>query len=551
MTETVGPSSTHGAGAGPTARPSILLAAILLAVVVVPTGVSGTGVALPHIAGDLGSQPASLQWVVNAFNLTFAMFSLVAGSIADHVGRRRGLLLGGAVFAIAAVVSALAPSLLVLDVARALAGVGAAIIFACSGALLAITFSGKQATRAFALFGTAAGVGLGLGPSISSAAIALVGWSGIFWFNAVVIAVSLALVIASRVHDSPASESGRLDYRGAAVFAASLTLIIAGVAQSNTWGWSAPGTAVMIAAGIVLLGVFGWLQLHTTNPLLDLRLLRSPRLVGLLMVPVAGAVGFVTLLTYYPTFLSTVWELGSGAVGAVMLIMTVPVIVGPLVAGALHNRGVPEWVILGGSVVLFVIGAALLTRMGTTVNVAGLVVPFALLGLGFGLGVGLVDGQAIGSVPEEKSGMVSGLVSTVRLGSEAVVVAVFAGALTAGVGASVRHILPASMASDQQREIVDRVVTGETGHLDPAVSVDAVRTAFADGMVPLLWALTVVSAVLAAVIIALLVRRAPEVADDASASAPDLAEQDSNPRPDENRQQQPVQYSTTIERFDS
>ncbi|RZL75742.1 MAG: MFS transporter, partial [Rhodococcus sp. (in: high G+C Gram-positive bacteria)] len=157
------------------AKPNLLLAAILLGVVVVPTGVSGTGVALPHIAADLGSDPALLQWVVNGFNLTFAVFSLVAGSIADHLGRRRGLVLGGALFAGAAVLSAVAPSLLLLDVGRALAGIGAAIIFACSGALLAITFDGAAAARAFALFGTAAGVGLGLGPTISSTAIALVG----------------------------------------------------------------------------------------------------------------------------------------------------------------------------------------------------------------------------------------------------------------------------------------------------------------------------------------------------------------------------------------
>ena len=110
-----------------TARPNLLLAAILLGVVVVPTGVSGTGVALPHIAADLGSNPALLQWVVNGFNLTFAVFSLVAGSIADHLGRRRGLVLGGALFAGAAVLSAVAPSLLLLDIGRALAGVGAVL----------------------------------------------------------------------------------------------------------------------------------------------------------------------------------------------------------------------------------------------------------------------------------------------------------------------------------------------------------------------------------------------------------------------------------------
>lgn len=507
MTDTTAP-----AGARTPGNPTLLLAAILLGVVVVPTGVSGTGVALPHIAADLGSQPTQLQWVVNGFNLTFAVFSLVAGSIADHLGRRRGLLLGGGLFAAAAVLSALAPNLIVLDLGRALAGIGAAIIFACSGALLAITFSGKAAARAFALFGTAAGVGLGLGPSISSGAIALVGWTGIFWFNAIAIAVSAALVAASGVHDSPTVGAGRLDYRGAVVFAASLTLVIAGVAQSNSWGWASPGTIGTIVVGIVLLGVFALLQAKTANPLLDLSLLRSPRLVGLLTVPVAGAIGFVTLLTYYPTFLTSVWQLDTGVVGLVMLVMTVPVIVGPLVAGALHTRGAPISAILGTSVVFFVLGAALLTRMDTTPDIIGLTLPFVLLGLGFGLGVGLVDGQAIGSVPEEKSGMVSGLVSTVRLGSEAVMVAVFAGALTSGVGAKVRESLPDGLDADRQREVVDKTVTGEIVNLPAEFDLDSLRRAFSDGLTPLLWAIVVLSAIFAAAIVVLL-RRAPRPTD--------------------------------------
>ena len=500
-----------------TARPNLLLAAILLGVVVVPTGVSGTGVALPHIAADLGSNPALLQWVVNGFNLTFAVFSLVAGSIADHLGRRRGLVLGGALFAGAAVLSAVAPSLLLLDIGRALAGVGAAIIFACSGALLAITFDGAAAARSFALFGTAAGVGLGLGPTISSTAIALVGWSGIFWFNAVVIAVSTALVIASKVHDTPAQSTGRLDYPGAVAFAASLTLVIAAIVQSDSWGWHSPATLGTLIAGMVLFATFIRIELTTAHPLLDLTLLQSSRLVG----PVAGAVGFVTLLTYYPTFLSTVWQLGTGTVGLVMLIMTVPVIVGPLIAGAMHTRRVPVWVILGGSVLLFVAGAAALTLVGTEQSIGTIVVPFLLLGLGFGLGVGLVDGQAIGSVPADKSGMVSGLVSTVRLGSEAVVVAVFASALTAGVGGQVRDRLPAALGPGERESIVDKVVTGEIGGIDSSVDTGLLRAAFADGFTPLLWVLAALSLVLAVAVI-LLLRRPVDTPTTPTAAAPVL-----------------------------
>lgn len=175
-------------------------------------------------------------------------------------------------------------------------------------------------------------------------------------------------------------------------------------------------------------------------------------MVGLLSVPVAGAIGFVTLLTYYPTFLTIVWKLSSQKLGMVMLILTIPVVIGPLIAGKLYNKGVPAQIILSSSIAFFALGAALLTVQDTTPSIPSLIIPFLIIGLGFGLGVGLVDGQAIGSVPEEKSGMVSGLVSTVRLGSEAIVVAVFAGILSTSVGAGVKKTLPDKIAEEDQKE---------------------------------------------------------------------------------------------------
>lgn len=488
------------------AKPKVLLSAILLAVIIVPMGVSGTGVALPHIAADLGAQPTHLQWVVNAFNLTFAVFSLVAGSIADHLGRKRGLLLGSTIFGIANVFSALAPNLVFLDIARGLAGIGAAIVFSCSGALLAITFSGKAAARAFALFGTSAGVGLGLGPTVSSIAISIAGWTGIFWFSSIAIVISIILTTTSAVKETSVSANHSLDYLGALTFAASLTLIIAGIAQSNTWGWTAPRTISTILLGIVLFSAFIWIEKRAIAPLLDFNLLKSPRLVGLLLVPISGAIGFVTLLTYYPTFLSAVWELSPNALGAVMLIMTAPVIIGPLIAGKLHTNGVSAWIILGSSILLFAIGAALLTMQGLVSNISSLVLPFLIIGLGFGLGVGLVDGQAIGSVPEEKSGMVSGLVSTVRLGSEAIVVAVFAGMLNTKVGSNVKEILPNYLTDTEKEAVAHKVVSGEITSIDlTKFDIDSLKTAFAQGMVPLLWSICLLSIALS-VIVTLLLR---------------------------------------------
>ncbi|WP_405493920.1 MFS transporter [Nocardia sp. NBC_00511] len=493
-----------------TERRGVLLATVLVAVLVVPTGVSGTGVALPRIAEDLGSAPTALQWVVNGFNLTFAAFSLVAGSLADHLGLRRGFLAGAAVFFVASVLSALAPSILVLDLARALAGVGAATIFACGGALLASKFEGAQRTRVFAVFGTIAGVGLGFGPSISAAAISLVGWPGMFAVNAVLILVAFGLGLACGVRDVAHAQRPPIDYRGAVLFASGLALVIAGIVQSNTWGWTGLGTLALIVAGLVVLAGFTVAQRHTDNPLLDLSLLRNPTLVGLLLVPVAGAIGFVALLTYFPTFLTVVWDLPTGTVGAVMLIMTVPVIVAPILAGKLAQQGVSPRVILTVSVALYAAGTAWLTVVGVDRSVLSVAGPLVLLGAGFGLGVGLVDGQAIGSVSPARAGMVSGLVSTVRLGSEAVAVAVYASVLATLVTGRVHDLLPASLGG----QVVDRAATataaGDLSTVGTAVDRSLLAQAYNDALHPVLWVLTALS-LLFVVLVAVLLR--PETED--------------------------------------
>lgn len=486
-------------------KPNILLTAILLGVIVVPMGVSGTGVALPYIATDLGEQTTQLQWVVNGFNLTFAAFSLVAGSIADKLGHRRGLLLGYSIFGLSGVISALVPTLIFLDLARSLAGIGAALIFSCSGALLATNFSGKESKRAFALFGTAAGIGLGLGPTISAITISLAGWRGIFLLSAASILISIALTLIAQVPEAQMPMPGTINLPGALIFITTLTLIIAGISQSSTWGWTAPGTIVLLLSGITFLLAFLWEERRSRNPLLDIRSLASPKLIGLLLVPSAGAIGFVTLLTYYPTFLTGVWNLPPTTLGTVMLIMTVPVILGPLLAGKLHKIGVSTGTILGGSIILLALGSALLTQQGLTTNIPSLIPPFLITGLGFGLGVGLVDEQAIRLVPKEKSGMASGLVSTVRLGSEAICVAVFAGILTANVKENAIKLLPENIAKEEKERIAYSIASGETENIKvQGVEIELFHTILNQAMTPLLWGIAAISAAASIFIITLL-----------------------------------------------
>ncbi len=157
-----------------------LLSIILLAIFVVPSSISRHG---PRVAGHRrrypGAVATSLQWVVNAFNLAFACFTLAWGALADQLGRKRCFVAGASLYVVASVLSAVADSAWFWTRHRGLAGIGAAAIFSCGVAILSTHFSGPARVRAFALFGTVAGLGVSLGPTLSGLLLDSVGWRAI------------------------------------------------------------------------------------------------------------------------------------------------------------------------------------------------------------------------------------------------------------------------------------------------------------------------------------------------------------------------------------
>ncbi|MFD0412619.1 MFS transporter [Streptomyces sp. NPDC127108] len=407
------------------------LVAILLAVFVVPMSISGTAVALPGIGADTHAGAAPLQWVVNAFNVAFACFTLVWGSVADVVGRVRAFAAGAAVYAVASLASALASGVLLLDAARALAGVGGAAIFSCGAAILSTVYEGPARAKAFALFGTVAGVGIAVGPSLSGVLLQTVSWRWVFALHAVALAVVLLAVpvIARAVPPTPRT-GARIDVPGSVVFVVAMVLLTTAIVQGSQWGWGSAGVLGLFAGAVVALVVFGSVEKRRAHPLLDLGLLRDRRFMALCLVPVAGSFGFVTMLTYLPTYLTEVTGRGTGAAGLIMVLLTAPMLVFPLLAAKLVARGVSALTVIYASLATLVVGDAALTVFGPDVSVAVVALPMIVTGAGMALAAGLVDGQALALVDPAKAGMAAGFLNTLRLGSEAVAVALYGSVLT-------------------------------------------------------------------------------------------------------------------------
>jgi predicted MFS family arabinose efflux permease len=358
-------------------QPPIVLFALLLAIFVIPMSITGTAVALNPISQDLGTSPARLQWVVNAFNASFAIFTLAWGALSLRVGFKRTYWLGIVLVFAGSIASALAPTLLFLDFARALTGLGGAALATGVGAIISTAYSGRERSRAFGLFGSVLGFGIALGPTVSGLLIDWVGWRGVFY--ALAVAMLTSLLFLSHVPDvSPPTQEET-------------------VSKAASWLW-------------------------------------NPKFLAFMLVPVAGAIGFITVLSYLPTALSAVHGMGSGEAGLFVIPMTIPVLVGPMLAAQLihHVQWATPMKVIYVSLVSLVLGDLGLVLLGPDVSLGWIVLPMVLIGAGFGLAIGLVDGEALATVPPESSGAASGVVNSVRLGSEAIAVAVYA-AVIAGM----------------------------------------------------------------------------------------------------------------------
>lgn len=411
-----------------TAPSRAVLPVILLAQFVIPLSIAGTAVGLPAISVELGAEPVLLQGIVNGFNIAFAVCTLVWGAIADRIGPGRAFFFGVLAVVLGSILSAASPSLLVLDVARVLAGIGSAAVITGATATIHSAFEGPSRARAFAAFGMVNGLGLAAGPSLSGVLIGLLGWRAVFVVHAVVLLAALAGSRALRRLPKTAPASG--------------------------------------------------------SRLFDVGLSRNPGFLAMVLIPVAGAVGFVTFLTYLPAALQAIHGFTAGGAGTLMLVMTLPVLLAPPLVHrvmARHPR-IDAGVVSLAALVCLVLAAAGFFALRPEVPVWWTVLPMILAGAGFGLPLGVVDGSALSFVPAERSGTAAGLLNFFRIGSEALFVALYAVVLTAAVRAQ-----PGTVG------IADQVAAGQPGHGD----------VYTQALTPVLWGIGVVVVLLGVSFVAL------------------------------------------------
>lgn len=462
---------------------SLTLAVVLFGYFALPMSMSGATVALPQIGAGLDASGGKLQWVVTGYFLTASSFMLVAGSTADLFGRRRIYRIGATTYALGSLFSAGTPSILLLDAARTVTGVGAAGVMAGGGAILASTFSGTERTKAFAAVGTIAGMGMAVGPTLSGWLVGALGWRATF--GAFAAAGFLLLVGTVAMRESRVQQRTPTDWGGAVTFIAGLAAIMLAITQSARTGWTSAPVLGLLVGGGALLAVFVDLQRRSAHPVLDLSLLRDRRFVGWLLAGVVMALGFGGILSYLPTYLQGAGAMSAQRSGLIMLMATAPALILPILTGRLVNRGVSPRLLISTGLILIAAGNAWLTRLHPGIDPVELLGPLLAVGTGLGLATGLVDAQAMNQVGETRTGMAAGLLNTVRGGTQTLVMALFG------------SVLITMLAGEIGARQAGRVATGELAGPENAAQLT-------DAWQAVLWGTAAITAVGALTVTALL-----------------------------------------------
>ncbi|MEV4102072.1 MFS transporter [Nonomuraea sp. NPDC049649] len=423
--DTATDTSHHPATAG--RPPPLTLPVVLVGVVLVAMSISGTAVALPSIGRDLDTSGAPLNWVVAGYNLAFAAMTLIAGSAADRIGRRRVFVAAALVFAAGFLATALSPTIILIDLARIVSGAGGAGIMAAGGAILASSYDGAARNRAFALMGTMAGVGIAIGPTLSGLLIDATGWRG--GFAAFTVAGLLVALGATRARESRAQVSGPVDWAGSALFVAALSLLMFALLEAPALGWLHPGVLISGFAGLAALVLFGVVQRRSPAPVLAPALVANRGFLGWSLATLTTSIGFLGVLVFLPTYLQAAAGLSASAAGAAMLLLTAPVLVVPMAAVTLVNRGVPARLLIVVALALVVAGNLWLMALNADHAVTAVAAPLVMIGVGMGASFGITDGQAMALVPSDAVGMAAGFLNTLRGAAEALVIAAFSASL--------------------------------------------------------------------------------------------------------------------------
>ena len=368
--------------------------------------------ALPVIRHDLHAGLSGLEWTVNAYTLTFAVLLLTGAALGDRLGRRRVFAIGLGIFTAASAAAALAPSIVALDVARAVQGVGGAIVMPLTLTILSSAVPAEKRGLALGAWGGISGLAVAFGPLVGGAVVNGISWHWIFWLNVPfgLLLIPLALTRLDESH----GPTQRLDLGGLVLASGGLFGIVWGLVRGNEVGWGSAQIVGSLVIGAAVLAAFVAWELRTAEPMLPMRFFRNRTFTLANAASLFMSFGMFGAIFLLAQFFQTVQGYSPLASGVRILPWTVmPMFVAPI-AGALSDR-IGGHKIIGVGLALQAFGLAWIAAVSTpTTPYWELVGPFSISGIGMALFFAPVANVVLSAVRPEEQGQASGANNAVR-----------------------------------------------------------------------------------------------------------------------------------------
>jgi EmrB/QacA subfamily drug resistance transporter len=461
------------------------LGAVCVATFMLLLDITVVNTALPDIRKDLGGSFADLQWVVDAYALSLAALVLTAGSLADRLGRRRVFAIGLGIFSAASLLCGLSPDPTFLNIARGLQGIGGAIMFAVSLALVAQEFpSGPERGMAMGIYGATIGIAVAIGPLVGGLLTDGLGWEWVFLLN-VPIGLAAIAVTYWKLAESRDPNATRIDWGGLVTFSSALFLLVLALVRGNDEGWGSSLIVSLFAAAAVLLVAFVAIELRVKEPMLPLGFFKRRAFTGVQLAAFAVSGSMFALFLYLTLYLQSF--LGYSPIDAGVRYLPITLasfVVAPFAGMALAK--VQARYLLSAGLALVGVGLVLMGGLGVDSEWTALLVGFIVGGVGIGLVNPVIADVALSVVPKEQSGMAAGINDTFRQVGIAVGIAAW-GAIFLGAGASkAQEVAGSGLSHDEARNLIEATSSGTLPQAlssAPAGTRDVTRSAAEQGFI--------------------------------------------------------------------
>ena len=428
-------------------------------------------VALPSISRELGAGVSELQWIVDAYVLAFASLLLTGGIAGDRYGRKRMFLLGLTIFTLSSLLCGLSQSTGQLIGARALQGVGAALLMPGTLAIITVTFPPHERAKAIGLWAGMSGLALALGPTVGGLMVERLGWQSVFFLNIPIGIV--AFVTATRtVQESRSEVTRQLDLPGLVLGSGALLAATYGLIEANVKGWGDPVIVASLAAAAVLLVLFlGW-ELRSPKAMMPLRLFRIHAFSAGNTVAFAVSLGMFATFFFLSLYMQLIRGYTPFEAGVRFLPMTVMIIVTAPNAGryaSKHGSRVPMTygLLLAGG------GLLALSRLGVDTPYWVMLPIFMLMGHGMGSAMTPMTAAVMNAVGPQRAGLGSAMTNTSREVGGVVGIALLGTILTTRLSSTLEPLLRGIGLAPQQQAALE--TAAGSGRLDPALLTDLPR----------------------------------------------------------------------------